>query len=109
MMNELLNLRVAVKEKFLLTQRICRYIHEDKFEDIFNTCSSELKAKIMEAVQKLDKNQLLKLVKVAIEDSYESYNVGDLRILGKRLGIPYYYSLPKDSLLSEIAKRERIT
>lgn len=106
-MNELLVMQVALHSKLLKQQRIYRLVTSPLFEEAYGKASDLEKEIAEKIISDMDKDRLLKWIKLVLRESYETYNITELRDLGKRLGVKGYLYLGRDSLLSEIYKRKK--
>ena len=103
----------TVHSKVLILKKIERFLETDLFQQVYSHCNYEEQQIINKYVDNLNKDGLVqyvknKLLKLRKEDyDYSAMPITLLREIAGALGVPFYYNLPKDSLVSAIYIRVR--
>lgn len=103
------SLKSLANSKFLLAQKVRRYVESEDFENATKVASYEQLQLIKIKIEAADIIGLKNLCEhLAFEEKErEEQNVRALRLIARGLGIMDYQSMNKSSLLSAIARKEK--
>lgn len=98
------DVKMNIRRTFLHIQKIYRLIHSEDFAKAYEKATKKELEELHPFIEKMDKKCIIMWMKRILKTDYETYNIKELREVARKLNIQHYYSLPRDSLLSEIYK-----
>ena len=100
---DLIKIQMKVRNKYLKYRSINRLVIQPYFKEAWKIGNKEL---AIEFIEKGEKDKLDQWVKNTLKDnSFEAWNMKDLRLLGSKLGVKNYNYLLKLELLSSIKNK----
>jgi hypothetical protein len=95
-------LRNFAHSKFLLAQRVKRYVSGPEFERAYQFAKDEDRKKFKGWIETLDLTPLRRRVQELLMEDLDSLSYKNLRELGKRHHIKHWHLLDKETLLWEV-------
>lgn len=95
----------AFHKRLVDMRSIYRFITSDRFKHIWESCNSETKTNLLEAIQHNNREHIKTIIEVMVKDLGEM-GVRELKDLARRRGIRGFATMHKATLLSELSKLE---
>lgn len=103
-MNELLELRQSLKDRFSALRRLMYIIERPSFDEVYKQLLEDgpLTEKFRQALNECNIGELQRIVNKVMQRDYAAMSLRELRNIARSLGITYYSKMSKEALHSKI-------